>query len=140
MLVSGCTGPGLAIGRTSRSEWVVAYWITARSESSQNRVLVRRGNDLATAPADQSKPFDPRYTIYPAMRWARDYVVAANGDYTLDIDAAISSGRDWRRALRARSYEGDAPYYTPRIAGVLRFHDHAPRITWPRSYACRAAS
>jgi len=129
MLLSGYTGRGVAVGRTARGEWVVAYWITARSESSQNRVLVRRGNELATTPSDESLPFDPQHTIYPAMRWTRDYVVAANGAHTLDIDAALTSGRDWRRALRARSYEGDAPYYTPRIAGVLRFHDHAPRIT-----------
>ncbi|MET0340372.1 MAG: IMP cyclohydrolase [Polyangiales bacterium] len=122
------TGQGLAVGRRHDGAWVVAYWITARSARSHNRVLEERASEVATVPLDVSRPHDP-YTLYPALRWARDHAVVGNGAHVQDVTRALTSGRDWRRALAAHRYAPDAPYYTPRVVGVLRFHDHAPRIT-----------
>ena len=66
---------------------------------------------------DPAKLADPSLIIYApgAARWAVPIIVT-NGDQTDTIyDADDGRARALRDALRTRTFEPDAPNYTPRI-------------------------
>ncbi|NIO12569.1 MAG: inosine monophosphate cyclohydrolase, partial [Xanthomonadales bacterium] len=49
--------------------------------------------------------------------------VVSNGDQTDTIFEAMRAGRTFEEALITRTFEPDAPNYTPRIAGVVNLND-----------------
>ena len=119
----GNTYPGriIAAGITPGGKLVYAYAIMGRSENSRNRVFRVYGDEVYTAPFDESGVTDPSLIIYPAILTAGSRIIIANGDQSLDIQNALENDRDIGYGLRKRTYEPDAPHYTPRISLVIEF-------------------
>lgn len=120
-------GRGIAVGMSEDGRSMsFAYFIMGRSENSRNRILVREGDSLFTRPFDESKVKDPSLIIYRAARFLPHSVVVTNGDQTDTIFEAMSRGESFEDALLTRTFEPDAPNYTPRISALLRLSDEAP--------------
>lgn len=110
---------------------VQVYWIMGRSENSRNRIFKIDGNDVATQAADPSKLQDPSLVIYYPVRVSGSAHIVTNGDQTdtirqfVERGAAqnIPSGLSFQAALETRCYEPDPPNFTPRISGLIDFHD-----------------
>ena len=121
--LKGNTYPGriIAAGITPGGKLVYAYAIMGRSENSRNRVFNVHGHEVYTVPFDESKVQDPSMIIYPAILTAGSRIIVANGDQSLDIQGALLDDRDIAYALRKRTYEPDAPHYTPRISLIIEF-------------------
>ena len=113
-------GRGMVIGQTPDGKRMVqVYWIMGRSENSRNRVFVREGEVVRTAPFDASKVKDPKLIIYNCTRVAGRAHIVTNGDQTDTIGDALAKGGSFESALDTRSFEPDAPNFTPRISGVV---------------------
>ncbi|MDR0531937.1 MAG: IMP cyclohydrolase [Oscillospiraceae bacterium] len=113
-------GRGLLIGLHSDGQnAVVAYFIMGRSENSRNRIFVKDGSGLRTTPYDASKMTDPSLVIYSPVRILGNHVIVSNGDQTDTIYEYLQANKSFEQALRSRTYEPDAPNYTPRISGML---------------------
>ena len=113
-------GRGLVVGRTAAGLLAQVYWVMGRSENSRNRILVRSGTDVRTAPFDPGRMTDPSLVIYRALAEAAGrWHVVSNGDQTDTVAAALEAGGSFEEALRGRTFEPDAPNYTPRIAGLF---------------------
>ena len=109
----------IAAGATPSGKLVYAYAIMGRSQNSRNRVFRLKDDELYTEPYDAGKVQDPSLIIYPAILKAGNTTIVTNGDQTLDIRRALLSGKSAESALEARTYEPDAPNYTPRISLVV---------------------
>jgi IMP cyclohydrolase len=124
-------GRGIVIGTTpDETQYVQLYWIMGRSANSRNRIFVEEDGLVRTAPYDESKVEDPSLIIYNCTReFARCFVVS-NGDQTDTVAEAMQAGRSFEDALFTRTFEPDAPNYTPRIAGVVNMDDpfHAYKL------------
>jgi IMP cyclohydrolase len=117
-------GRGIVIGQTPDGRALVqVYWIMGRSENSRNRIFVADGDRVRTAPFDASKVEDPSLIIYTCARVAGRAHVVTNGDQTDTIADALQSGVSFEQAVYTRSFEPDAPNYTPRISGVANLGD-----------------
>ena len=117
-------GRGIVIGKSQDGRRAVcAYFIMGRSENSRNRVFVEREGALYTEPFDAAKVEDPSLILYAALRKCGNALVVTNGDQTDTVCAGLQSGKSFSEALRARSFEPDAPHFTPRISGILNFAD-----------------
>ncbi len=125
-------GRGLVIGLTPDARrYVQVYWIMGRSENSRNRVFVREGDLVRTAPFDPTKVQDPSLIIYNCARqFARCHIVS-NGDQTDTVFDVMQRGGSFEEALFTRSAEPDAPNFTARITGVLNLDDprHAYKLS-----------
>ncbi|WP_135557387.1 IMP cyclohydrolase [Paenibacillus cymbidii] len=114
-------GRGIVIGLTpDGTRLVQVYWIMGRSENSRNRIFVREDNGFVrTEAADPAKLSDPSLIIYyPVRHTGRSHIVT-NGDQTDTIHEALTAGGTFEDALTTRTYEPDAPNYTPRISGLV---------------------
>ena len=109
-------GRFLLAGMNSKGEAVLAYAIMGRSENSRNRVFTLDGNTLRTKAYDENKVEDPSLIIYNAKRENDRYIVLTNGDQSDTIFDALERGESLESALIKRTYEPDAPAYTPRIS------------------------
>ena len=119
-------GRGIAVGLGADGRAATfAYFIMGRSANSRNRVLCRVGDSLFTKPYDESKVEDPSLIIYRAARWTDGGVIVTNGDQTDTVYEGAKRGIGIADALRTRTYEPDAPNYTPRISAMLRSADGA---------------
>ena len=114
-------GRGILLGRSAGGKHAVtAYFIMGRSENSRNRVFEATGDGIRTKAFDESKMTDPSLIIYhPVRRLASGVTIVTNGDQTDTIKESIEAGRCYRHALQSRTFEPDAPNYTPRISGVV---------------------
>ena len=108
-------GRGIVAGLTSQGRRFFAYFLTGRSENSQNRIMRAEGNKVFTAPFDAAKVKDPSLIIYQCVGELDGCVLVTNGDQTQTI---LETGK-FRDALGKRTYEPDAPSYTPRISALL---------------------
>ncbi len=126
-------GRGILIGKSEDGKKaVIAYFIMGRSENSRNRVFVEENGVIKTQPFDPSKMKDPSLIIYSPLRVYQNATIVTNGDQTDTIYQAIQQKdrqlydeisypqtlRAFEKALRMRSFEPDAPNYTPRISGL----------------------
>jgi len=101
-------------------ERVQIYWIMGRSENSKNRIFVKNNDgSVSTRAFDEKKLKDPSLIIYSPYRIAAGAHVISNGDQTDTICEFLSKGKTAEEALKTRTYEPDAPHYTPRISGVF---------------------
>ncbi len=117
-------GRGIVIGQTPDARHLVqVYWIMGRSENSRNRVFVREGDVVRTAPYDASKVKDPSLIIYNCARVQDSAHIVSNGDQTDTICDALAVGESFENALDTREFEPDAPNYTARIAGLVDLDD-----------------
>ena len=135
-------GRGIVIGTSEDgASGVVAYFIMGRSENSRNRVFVPEGDGIRTEAFDPAKVSDPSLIIYSPVRTLGRATIVTNGDQTDTIYDSLerfeASKGDYKgalltdslegtlavraffEALASRTFEPDAPNYTPRISGLL---------------------
>ena len=101
----------------------LAYFIMGRSVNSRNRALERMGDDLAIRVLDEHRMVDPSLIFYTPLRTLENETVVTNGNQTDTICEAIENGGSFYEALQTRRFEPDAPYFTPRISGILRMSE-----------------
>ena len=125
-------GRGILLGAEAEGTcFICAYFIMGRSVNSRNRVFAEEGETLFTRPFDESLVKDPSLIIYTPVRRCRsskgDCLVVTNGDQTDTVCEFLEGSRncgaaiDFHKALLTRTYEPDAPNYTPRISGMIHF-------------------
>jgi len=118
-------GRGIIIGRSADGKKAVtAYFIMGRSENSRNRVFVEDGQGIRTQAFDPSKLSDPHLIIYAPVRVLGNKLIVTNGDQTDTIYDLMDKQFTFEQSLRTREFEDDAPNYTPRISGILRFEEN----------------
>ncbi len=117
-------GRGIMIGKTGDgTRAAVAYFIMGRSENSRNRVFIEQGEEVVIHPYDASKVEDPSLIIYSPIRRLGDWLIVTNGDQTDTIYDGLKAGKSFSESLESREFEPDAPNFTPRISGILKFAD-----------------
>ena len=117
-------GRGIVIGKTADgTKAAVAYFIMGRSENSRNRVFVEQGDEVVIHPFDASKVEDPSLIIYSPIKTWENHLIVTNGDQTDTVYDFLRAGNTFEEALETREFEPDAPNFTPRISGMLTFHD-----------------
>ncbi len=113
-------GRGIILGRTpDGAKAVAAYFIMGRSMNSRNRVFVTSGAGIRTEAYDPAKMEDPSLVIYAPVRVLGNKTIVTNGDQTDTIYECMDKQMTFEQALRTRTFEPDAPNYTPRISGVM---------------------
>ena len=118
-------GRGIVLGKsTDGTKAICAYFIMGRSENSRNRVFVTEGEGIRTEAFDPSKMVDPSLIIYAPVRVLGNKTIVTNGDQTDTIYEFIKEGKCFNGALKTREFEPDAPNFTPRISGMLKFNDN----------------
>ncbi len=114
-------GRGIVLGRSADNRYnVIAYFIMGRSENSRNRIFSVTEDGIRTEAYDPSKMEDPSLIIYHPVRYFQGKTIVTNGDQTDTIRDFMGMGKCYRHALLTRTFEPDAPNYTPRISGVIR--------------------
>ncbi len=117
-------GRGIVIGKSEDgSRAVLAYFIMGRSENSRNRVFTERDGGIITEAHDPSRMVDPSLIIYAPVRVLGHSTIVTNGDQTDTVYNFIMTGKSFEEALRTRTFEPDAPNFTPRVSGVIDLHD-----------------
>ena len=118
-------GRGIIIGRSADgTKAVTAYFIMGRSENSRNRVFVEQEGGIRTEAFDPAKLEDPSLIIYAPVRVLGKQTVVTNGDQTDTIYDFLKEGKSFEEALRTRTFEPDAPNFTPRISGLVEGFDY----------------
>lgn len=118
-------GRGIIIGRSADGKHAVtAYFIMGRSENSRNRVFVEDGEGIRTQAFDPSKLTDPSLIIYAPVRVLGNKTIVTNGDQTDTIYELMDKQQTFEQALRTRTFEPDAPNYTPRISGIMHIENN----------------
>lgn len=117
-------GRGICLGLSpDGSKAMVAYWIMGRSVNSRNRVFDAIPGGIRTVAADPAKLQDPHLVIYNPVLTLRETTIVTNGDQTDTIYHFINDnlfpGYSFEAALSTRTFEDDAPNFTPRISGVV---------------------
>ena len=113
-------GRGIIIGRTpDKTRAVAAYFIMGRSQNSRNRIFVEDGDGIRTQAYDPSRLEDPSLIIYAPVRVLGNKTIVTNGDQTDTIYEGMDHQMTFEQSLRSRTFEPDAPNYTPRISGIL---------------------
>jgi len=102
-------GRGLALGVDPNGVGVCIYFISGRSENSQNRVFVRDADGTVRTQAFRpDKLQDPSLIIYNAIKFTSDLLIVSNGTQT---DSPETFFTQW-------DYEPD-DLCTPRIMGLF---------------------
>lgn len=115
-------GRGIVLGQSKDgSTAMIAYFIMGRSVNSRNRIFAEndRGG-IRTKAYDESKMEDPSLIIYNPVLKLKDVTIVTNGDQTDTIYDSMLEGHCYRHALMSRTFEPDAPNYTPRISGIVK--------------------
>lgn len=138
-------GRGIVLGRTPDGQKaVIAYWIMGRSTNSRNRVFEAIPGGIRTVAADPAKLEDSHLIIYNAVLTPRETTVVTNGDQTDTIvhfmNENLFPGYSFEAALATRTYEDDAPNFTPRISGVVDMRSGAYKLSIVKSCDGNAAS
>lgn len=124
--LSGNTYPGrgIILGLSQDgANAVCAYFIMGRSENSRNRVFVQEGEGIRTQACDPSKISDPTLIIYRPVRVLGNKTIVTNGDQTDTLYELMDKQMTFEQALRTRTFEPDAPNYTPRISGIMHVEE-----------------
>ena len=113
-------GRGIVIGKSEDGKHaVIAYFIMGRSENSRNRIFVEEGQGIRTQAFDPSKMSDPSLIIYSPVRVLGSKTIVTNGDQTDTLYEGLDRQQTFEQSLRSRTFEPDAPNYTPRISGIV---------------------
>lgn len=117
-------GRGIILGKSDDGKNVVfAYFIMGRSVNSRNRIFDVYGDDIRTKAFDESLLNDPSLIIYSPVKVFGDSVIVTNGDQTDTIYEYLKTGKSFEDALYTRTFEPDAPNFTPRISGLIELKD-----------------
>ena len=118
-------GRGIVLGLLPDGQnALLAYFIMGRSKNSRNRIFSRTADGIETQAADPSNVQDSSLILYSPVRHLSQYTIVSNGNQTDTIHAALQGGGSFEDALRTRSFEPDAPHFTPRISALLQ-RDHS---------------
>ena len=121
-------GRGIVIGLDEQGEnIVIAYFIMGRSENSRNRIFILDGDGVRTKAFDESKLTDPSLIIYSPVKVFGQTTIVTNGDQTQTIFDALKNGKSFEQALRTRSFEPDAPNFTPRVSGIIEIFNKSAK-------------
>lgn len=110
-IVLGCSGNG--------QHALILYFIMGRSENSRNRVFTEKDGGIITQAANPDKLSDPSLIIYAPVRRHGQRTIVTNGDQTDTIYSCLDHDVGFEEALHTRTFEPDAPNYTPRISGLI---------------------
>ena len=113
-------GRGIIVGQNEGGNFVLAYFLTGRSTNSRNRIFVREKDGLRTKAYDDKLLTDPSLIIYRPYTTFRNTEIITNGDQTETIYQTLSQGGTFEDALKKRTYEPDAPNFTPRISALIK--------------------
>ena len=117
-------GRGIILGKSDDGKNAVfAYFIMGRSVNSRNRIFDVYGDDIRTKAFDKSLLNDPSLIIYSPVKVFGDNVIVTNGDQTDTIYEYLKTGKSFEDALYTRTFEPDAPNFTPRISGLIELKD-----------------
>lgn len=117
-------GRGIVVGKSADAKYaVIAYFIMGRSANSRNRVFTPLDGGIITEAADPSKLEDPSLIIYAPVRVLGKKTIVTNGDQTDTIYNGMTEGEGFAKSLRKRTFEPDAPNFTPRISALLKVKD-----------------
>ena len=72
---------------------------------------------------EASETVNPELIIYSPIKVYKNYLIVTNGDQTDTIINFLKRGDTFENALKSRSFEPDAPNFTPRISGILAYGD-----------------
>lgn len=112
-------GRGIILGRSAdNTKAVIAYFIMGRSVNSRNRIFSVTEDGIRTEAFDPSKMEDPSLIIYHPVRVFDGKTIVTNGDQTDTVYAALQNGGTFVSALKTRTFEPDAPNFTPRISAM----------------------
>ena len=113
-------GRGIVAGLSEDGRYAVcAYFIMGRSVNSRNRIFVTDGEGIRTQAFDPSRMEDPSLIIYAPVRVLGTNTIVTNGDQTDTVYQGLQDGKTFGEALKSRTFEPDAPNYTPRISALL---------------------
>ncbi|HPA60226.1 MAG TPA: IMP cyclohydrolase [Clostridia bacterium] len=113
-------GRGLVMGLDpSGDKALQAYFIMGRSENSRNRVFFEQDGELRIRLHQARSAGDTDLILYRPTATCGRQLIVTNGDQTDTILAAVRRGGSFESALRGRSFEPDAPHFTPRISGMM---------------------
>lgn len=117
-------GRGIIAGKSKNGKYAVAaYFIMGRSENSRNRVFDDFGDRVMIYPFDASRVKDPSLIIYSPVKKVGKKLVVTNGDQTDTVCSYLEAGKSFEEALATRTFEPDAPNFTPRISALLDFEN-----------------
>ncbi len=117
-------GRGITIGRSADgTKAVCAYFIMGRSQNSRNRIFAEDKDGIRTEAFDPSKVEDPSLIIYAPVRVLGNTTIVTNGDQTDTVFEGLKHRQSFEQSLRSRSFEPDAPNFTPRISGIMKIED-----------------
>ena len=112
-------GRGIILGKSEDNRAVFAYFIMGRSTNSRNRVFEVSNDDIKTKAFDESLLSDPSLIIYSPVRVLGKKIIVTNGDQTDTIYEYLKDKKTFEYALYTRTFEPDAPNFTPRISGLI---------------------
>ena len=112
-------GRGIILGKSEDNRAVFAYFIMGRSTNSRNRVFEVSNDDIKTKAFDESLLSDPSLIIYSPVRVLGKKIIVTNGDQTDTIYEYLKDKKTFEDALYTRTFEPDAPNFTPRISGII---------------------
>ena len=112
-------GRGIILGKSEDNRAVFAYFIMGRSTNSRNRVFETSNDDIRTKAFDESLLSDPSLIIYSPVRVLGKKIIVTNGDQTDTIYEYLKDKKTFEDALYTRTFEPDAPNFTPRISGLI---------------------
>ena len=112
-------GRGIILGKSEDNRAVFAYFIMGRSTNSRNRVFEVSNDDIRTKAFDESLLSDPSLIIYSPVRVLGKKIIVTNGDQTDTIYEYLKEKKSFEDALYTRTFEPDAPNFTPRISGLI---------------------
>lgn len=113
-------GRGVLLGNSKDIKTSVAlYFIMGRSVNSRNRVFRREADSVRIDVFDSTLVSDPSLILYRPMQETQGRLIVSNGDQTDTIYKSLQTGSDFLSALRTRTFEPDAPHFTPRISGMV---------------------
>ena len=117
-------GRGIVLGKSDDGKNAVfAYFIMGRSVNSRNRIFEVHSDDISTKAFDESLLGDPSLIIYSPVRVCDKSVIVTNGDQTDTVYEYLKTGKSFEDALYTRTFEPDAPNFTPRISGLIELKD-----------------
>ena len=112
-------GRGIILVKSENNRAVFAYFIMGRSTNSRNRVFEVSNDDIMTKAFDESRLSDPSLIIYSPVRVLGKKIIVTNGDQTDTIYEYLKDKKTFEDALYTRTFEPDAPNFTPRISGLI---------------------
>lgn len=117
-------GRGIFVGKSEDGKsCALAYFIMGRSENSRNRVFQATEDGIRTRAYDESKLRDPSLIIYAPVRTIGNNKIVTNGDQTDTVYDFVKDGKTFIDALETRTFEPDAPNFTPRISLMATFEN-----------------